>query len=442
MDAGKGVYSQDRRLSTWKEIASFLGRDERTVKRWETARGLPVHRIPNGIRSPVFAYESELRAWLGSQDAQAPQERSRRSGWPSAGLGLAAGVALGIVALVTGLWASYPRPAPSSNAHHRASVEAQAFYRAGLFEWQSRTPAGLRRAVDDFTQAIVRDPQYAEAYAGLAQCYELLREYTTATPDYAFPRAMAAADRAVALDPSLAEAHLARAFAVFYWSHDAATARREFERAIALAPASAVAHHWYATFLLETAEFPRAIEEIDRAAALDSESIAIQADKGLILFYAGRLPESISLLQRLEQTQPVFASTHRYLARVYLFEHDEAGFLRELSLAARATEDSDLDAVVSAGRQGLSASGRSGMLRAMLRTEEPLVRDGKGRAYTLATMHAELGDTGDSLAWLQRSLMRGEAEFAGLAIEPSFRGLRGSAEFRRLEKMAGVAPRV
>src|SRR6185312_1061209 len=189
--------------------------------------------------------------------------------------------------LIAGVWALYPRPA----GHHLPNTEAQAFYNAGLFEWQSRTPAGLRHAIDDFTQAIVRDPQYAEAYAGLAHCYELLREYTTVTPDYAFPRAKAAADRAIALDPSLADAHLALAFADFYWSHDAVTARRELQGAVSLAPGNAVAHHWYATFLLEMAEYREAIAQIDRAAALDTESVAIQADKGLILFYAGRHDE-------------------------------------------------------------------------------------------------------------------------------------------------------
>jgi Tfp pilus assembly protein PilF len=448
MVAEKTETPHDRRLSTWKEIATFFGCDERTVKRWETTRGLPVHRVPNGIRSPVFAYESELRAWLNShEEAEEPRAGESASGHPVFRLGGPASIVLGALAiavLALGIWEARQsgpvRSEAPASAHH-PNAEAQAFYRAGLFEWQSRTPSGLRHAVDDFTQAIVRDPQYAQAYAGLAQCYELLREYTTVTPDYAFPRAKAAADRAIALDPTLADAHLALAFVDFYWSHDAATARREFQRAVALAPGSAVAHHWYATFLVEMAEYRGAIAEIDRAAALDTESIAIQADKGLILFYAGRHAESVALLQRLESTQPSFASTHRYLARAYLAENDERGFLRELSLAAQATEDADEKETVSAGERGLTASGRTGMLRAMLHMEEPLVRDGKGSAYALATMHAELGDTGAAVIWLRQSLARGESEITGLAIEPSFRRLRELPEFRRLEQEAGVGPR-
>ena len=450
MEAENSGDPRDRRLNTWKEIASFFACDERTVKRWEDARGLPVHRIPNGVRSPVFAYESELRAWLNSHESVEPASPIEKTESParhelSRSVATAAIVVLGIAVLAAGVFgarfiaASRPQLAQTQLQAHRPSAEALAFYRAGLFEWQSRTPEGLRHAVDDFTQAIVRDPQYAQAYAGLAQCYELLREYTTVTPDYAFPRAKAAADRAIALDPSLTDAHLALAFADFYWFHDAATARREFERAIALAPNNAIAHHWNATFLLEMGEFPKAIVEIDRAATLDTESIAIQADKGLILFYAGHRAESVALLERLEQTQPHFASTHRYLARIHFAQNDDTGFLRELALAADAMEDADAKAMQTAGTQGLVASGRAGMLQAMLRAAEPLLRDGRGSAYTIATMHAELGDAQGAIGWLRQSLSRGEVDITGLAIEPSFERLRGFPEFRALVHAVGVS---
>lgn len=451
MEAENGGDPRGRRLNTWKEIASFFACDERTVKRWEGARGLPVHRIPNGVRSPVFAYEGELRAWLNSHEnveTASPAEKIEPQLRPVFAISrwlVAAAVALGITVLAAGVFgtrflvASRPEVAQTQSQTHRPSAEALGFYRAGLFEWQSRTPEGLRHAVDDFTQAIVRDPQYAQAYAGLAQCYELLREYTTVTPDYAFPRAKAAADRAIALDPSLTEAHLALAFADFYWFHDAITARREFQRAAALAPNNAVAHHWYATYLLEMAEFPKAIVEIDKAATLDSESIAIQADKGLILFYAGHRAESIALLERLEQTQPHFASTHRYLARIYLAQNDSTGFLRELSLAATALEDADGKTIAAAGAQGLAQSGRTGMLRAMLRISEPLAHDGRGSAYSIATMHAELGDAQGAIGWLRLSLSRGEVDITGLAIEPSFERLRGFPEFRALVRAVGVS---
>ena len=106
-----------------------------------------------------------------------------------------------------------------------------------------QAPESLNRALDDFTQSIVRDSNYAPAYVGLANCYNLLREYTLMPATEAYPGAMAAAKRAIVLDDSLAEAHNSLAFVDFYWSWDAPGAEREFQRAIALDPNSAVAHH-------------------------------------------------------------------------------------------------------------------------------------------------------------------------------------------------------
>ncbi|MBV9911170.1 MAG: tetratricopeptide repeat protein, partial [Sinobacteraceae bacterium] len=296
-----------RRLKTWKEIASFFGCDERTVRRWEETRELPVRRVPNSARSAVFAYECELRAWLNKEQppgtdpgrtiGAAGEMESGRS-WLVRRLAarwLFAVLALTLAGAAGALWFVSAQNG-TGLGRHRPTPDAERFYQAGLYGWQSRTPAGLTQAVDDFTQAIVRDPQYAEAYAGLATCYNLLREYTAMPPDYAFPRAKAAAERAIALDPSLPDAHTALAFVDFYWLHNTAGARHEFQRAIALAPRNAQAHHWYATFLLNLREFPLALTEIEEAQQLDAESSSILADKGAILLYSGRTGEAAVLL--------------------------------------------------------------------------------------------------------------------------------------------------
>src|SRR6185312_11089984 len=176
-------------------------------------------------------------------------------------------------------------------------------------------------------------PLYAEAYAGLANCYNLLREYTAMPPDFAFPRAKAAAERAIALDPSLADGHLALAFADFWWAHDTKAARREFQRAVQLAPQSATAHHWYATFLMNFREFPRALVEIDRAQQLDTASSSILADKGDLLFRADRSDNAMNLLRQLEETASQLSSPHAYLALIYRARGDDANFIREFSLS-------------------------------------------------------------------------------------------------------------
>lgn len=449
----------ERRLNSWKEIAAFFGRDERTVKRWETNRGLPVRRMPNGPRSTVFAYERELSVWLtGSHAADAapaapelaiteppisePRQRPLRGGTAMAtalaGVLVAAALALG--------WSVIHPPAvPAAGEHPRVAAastkrnaDAIAFYRAGLYAWQTRTPAGLTRAVDDFTQAIVRDPGYAQAYAGLANCYNLLREFSTMASEEAYPRAKAAAERAIALDPSLGDAHADLAFVDFYWLRDVGDARREFLRALALEPRSAMAHHWYATFLMTLGQSSAALREIEIAEALDSESSAIQADKGLILFHAGRKAEAATLLRRLEQLAPSFYSEHAYLAAFAFDDGDDQQFLRELAIAASLRHDDGTAAIAAVGQKGLMRGGRQGMLAAILKEQRQLYAEGRISAYALAPTCAALGNDTDSLAWLTRSVGLHEPDVVGVLMDPAFARLRKTSGFRLLLRQAGL----
>lgn len=432
---------QGRRLKTWKEIAAFFGRDERTVKRWEAMRGLPVRRIPKGVRSAVYAYEGELRTWLETDHEADPPGPARSPSLfrPS----VLAVTAIALLLLAIGWFVVWPQwrtaaNLPATAARHLPNAVAEKFYQAGLYGWHSRTPAGLTRAVDDFTQAIVHDPQYAKAYAGLANCYNLLREYTAMPPDYAFPRAKAAAERAVALDPSLPDAHTALAFVDFYWSHDTAAAGREFQRAVALAPEDATAHQWYATFLMNLRDFRRALAEIDVAQRLDPESSSVLADKGMILFHAGRTDEAVTLLQELEQTAPALSSPHRYLAIIDRARGDEAGFVRELSVSAQRRQQSADAEIAAAAARGLSQAGHRGMLTAMLAVQQRRFSQLESPAYALAQTYAGLGDAPHALAYLKQSLQRHEPDAVSLNIEPDFRPLRATAGFRQLVRQAGV----
>ena len=131
----------------------------------------------------------------------------------------------------------------------------------------------------------MRDPHYAEAYAGLANCYNLLREYSLMPPNEAYPRAEAAANRAIALDDSLSDAHSALGFVDLYWSWDVAGAQREFVRALTLYPNSVNAHYWYGTYLLHLGRFSESLEEIEKAQKLDPHSTSILAGKGLVPFH-------------------------------------------------------------------------------------------------------------------------------------------------------------
>ena len=263
-------------------------------------------------------------------------------------------------------------------APHVVDAEAKQFYLKGVFYFNKRTPETLNQAVDYFTQAVVRDPQYAEAYVGLADCYNLLREYSVMPATEAYPRAQAAAKRAIALDDSLSGAHSSLAFVNFYWSWDVAGAQREFERAIELDPKSVRAHHWYATFLLALGRLPESLQEIEKAQQLDPMSASILADKGLILFHNGQKEQAITLLKQIESTEPDFLSPHNYLAIIYFTQGDYRQYLVEARKAATLLHDERRLAIVAASEKGFASGGSRGMLNAMLKEQISTARKRSG----------------------------------------------------------------
>jgi Tfp pilus assembly protein PilF len=461
-----GRESSDRRLNSWKAIGAFFERDERTVRRWEIDRGLPVHRVPGSGRSSVYAYVDELNEWLLTADGQVsasePNESPETAGHPavvqtppSTGprtnspsrrtyIFLLAAAILLLLAASPIVYRRYlsahsaASPALPAGMKAAANPEAQEFYLQGLYYWNKRAPEDLNRGLDAFTQSVVHDPNYAPAYVGLANCYNLLREYTLMPPKEAYPRAIAAAQRAIALDDSLPEAHTALAFADMYWVWDARSADREFRRALALDPNSVVAHHWYGTALFVMGRYSEAIAQIDQAQQLDPPSSAILADKGLILFYAGERSQAVSLLRELEVSEPTFLSPHRYLREIALATGDYKSFLSESRQMAGLLRDSGRLEIAKSAEGGYAAAGGPGMLRAMLREAQRLQAEGKMSAFELAGIYALLKDRGQALRLLHLSVENHEAEAIAIRNEPSFQAMHGDPAFQKLVAKVGL----
>jgi len=294
--------------------------------------------------------------------------------------------------------------------------------------------------VDYFTQAVVRDPQYAEAYVGLANCYNLLREYSLMPASEAYPRAQAAAQRAIALDDSLSGAHSALAFVDFYWSWDAAAAQREFVRALTLDPNSAVAHYWYGTFLLHLGRFSESLEEIEKAQKLDPNSKSILADKGLVLFHSGQSAQATELLKQLAAAEPDFLSPHAYLATVYLGQGEYPQYLAESRKAATLLHDQAHLEIVSAGEKGLARAGPRGMWSETLNEQQRLHAEGKETAYNLARTCASLGRKQEALDDLQTAYQRHEPELVTMRVDLQLAGLYDEPRFRKLLAQVGLPP--
>jgi hypothetical protein len=469
-----------KRLDSWKEIAAFFDRDERTVKRWEKERGLPVYRVPGSARGGVFAYAEELAEWLkapnsnldSAETAAEPhslEEESDRAGpanvvaikvpadVPTPALRLVPAPTR-MAAVRTFLWVlplvlcagsflvftfshREPRFKKALAAPHVPGVEAQDLYLKGRYYFEKRTADDLNRAVDFFTQAIVHDPGYAAPYVGLADSYNLLREYSAMPPQEAFPRARAAASKAVELDPNSAEAHNSLAFASFWGFFDAATADREFKRAIELDPNLPRAHHWYATFLTAVQRNREALVEIERARQLEPSSTPILADKGFILASSGKTEEARTLLTQLSASQPDFVSPHRYLAEeVYFPEGNYSGYLAEMGTVARLRHDAKVEKEVAAEQKAYSISGKQGLLEERLEAARESFDNSSGSAFELAKTYADLGQKDNALKYLEIAYQRHDLLLTNLSATFQFQSLHQAPEFRDLVAKLGLPP--
>src|SRR5271166_2517561 len=452
----------NRRLDTWKEIASYFGRDERTVKRWEKDRGLPVRRLP-GAHGGVYANTDDLAQWMATRDragsdsgqsgsvrnqpvnvpvtasgasysgevaviatgvesvtepAAVAKSGGRRLGW-ALGLGLlvlaAAGVAVFSIGRAT---ASFGKPmsggTQATSSQHVPSPAAQNLYLQGRYYFQ---------------QAIASDHDYALAYVGLAECYNRLREYAAMPEDEAYQKAIAAAKKAVELDDSLADAHNSLGFDLFYGALDVPGAEREFQTALKLNPNCELAHHWYATYLVTVGRSREALQQIEIARQLNSSSTSILADKGLILYYAGHTGEAIALLKQVEETEPSFLSSHRYLGLIDLMTGKYDEYLGEARKAAVLSKNEVEAAIVDAAAKGFRNGGVSSMLRARLGKELKFFVEGRLPAYRLAQTYSLMNQRQEAIDYLRVSHNRHESALSGVLVDPAFGNLRNNPSY-------------
>jgi tetratricopeptide (TPR) repeat protein len=431
------------------------------VRRWEQQRGLPVHRISGGARSLVFAYTDELERWLRSgseppashetekiapvseETAEStaaaapsvalatlsPTWRSRRS------VALAAAFIVGLVAVT-----AYVRPALPTKTTYKPDPRVQNLYLDAVYSLGTRQASGMTHAMQLLTEATTLDPNYADAYVKLAEAYNMISQYTLMPAGDAYPRALAAANRAISLDPGNAEAHAALAFTTFYWSKDFARSRLLFEQAVALDPNVAQTHHWYALTLMVTGETAVPLREISRAQELSPESRAILANKGLILFYAGRTDEALAILEQLASAEPHLRSPHEYLATIYLDQGRMTDFLREYRAAAKISANAARQAIADAAEKGLHDPAGDEFLKRMFDEQVRQFEKNLEPAFKVAGTAAMLGHSDEAFHFLAESIRRGEGDLLGVRVEPSFKRLRNDERYRAIVRRLGFKP--
>jgi serine/threonine-protein kinase len=316
------------------------------------------------------------------------------------------------------------------------NTEAYQAYLAGRYHWNKRTEEGLKKAIEEFEQAKARDPGYALAYAGLADCYALLGDYGFLPPHDAYPKAKAAAEKALELDDTLAEAHTSLAFAKVQYDWDWPGAEREFQKALALNPNYATAHQWYSEYLSAMGRHDEALREIRRAQELDPLSLIIHAVVGRALYFARRYDEAAEQCRQTVEMDRNFGVAHLFLGRIYLAseKYDEA--VTELQEARRLAGGTAVTAEVV---YALAVARRRPQAE-QLRAELDKMKDGYVTAGRLAMISVAFGDKDQAFKWLDKAYDERSDTLLFLKVEPRFDGLRSDPRFAALLKRVGLPP--
>jgi TolB-like protein/tetratricopeptide (TPR) repeat protein len=299
--------------------------------------------------------------------------------------------------------------------------EAYRLYLEGRQQWYGRTPAGLLKSVELFKHAIAADPNYALAYAGLANSYSVASGYgQLIPPKKARVLAEEASKKALELDSSLPEAHMARALALttsWKWSE----AEPEFRRAIELNPNDATAHYFYAfTLLMPQNRIDQALDEFHAALSLDPLSPIVNVNYGLTLMVAGRFPEAIEQIKKVLERDPSFGPAHFYLAQVYATQGRFADAVKELPINRPGSGSFSPDA--------------QGFIKSMLSPEHAPLPANVALAYAIA------GDREKAFEYLEKAYSEEDTEVEAIIRFPGFNSLHSDPRWAALLGKLGLTP--
>jgi DNA-binding winged helix-turn-helix (wHTH) protein/tetratricopeptide (TPR) repeat protein len=327
-------------------------------------------------------------------------------------------------------------PHSLSRNHEARNPEAFRLYLMGRHYWNKRTKDGLDRAAGYFRQSIDKDPTFAMAYAGLADAYNLMDEWGSASPRESFPRGKAAAMKALELDDSLAEAHASLAYVLSNHDWEWTKAENEFQTALRLDPNYASAHQWYAMHLASMGRFREATIEIQKAQELDPLSSIIGVDAGEILYAEGHYTAAIEQYKKILEFDPTFAGAHLGLARAYERAGEYRDAMKELQNSSKLDGGGKFTAELS---QAYTRSGYRGLLVRRIQLElEERSKGRNGSAAELASNYLALGQKSDALNWLQKAYEDRDSCAAFETASVDFDALRDDDRFEQLSKRTGL----
>ena len=314
------------------------------------------------------------------------------------------------------------------------NAEAYQSYLRGRYHWNKRTGDELKKAIEQFQQAIDRDPNYALAYAGLADCYMLLEQYAGVPTSETAAKTRAAAERAIAIDDSLAEAHTSLAFH-YHQSWRWEESEKEFKRAISLNPNYPTAHHWYQILLGALGRHDEALAEIKRALELDPLSPVLEVNIGEDYVRMGDLDSAMEHAKRLVQLDPNFPLAHQVYGAVYLKQRRYAEAIGEFQ--QDVTNDRSAFALSYLGH-AYAMAGRRDEAMAVLKELEGMYNKRESLPQYQAAVYAGLGDKDQAFAWLEKGFQARSATLVFLAIDVTYDPLRSDPRYADLLRRMGL----
>lgn len=471
------------RLDSWKDIATYLERDVRTVQRWEQREAMPVHRHLHDKLGSIYAFRSELDAWRRSRQPLGPgapptltctagprelepesRELRHRSAEPHGGppathplaqpadesnaAGWMARAAALLIAFATGfvahmLW-SEPAGRPAASRPLRSPIEygtasgepvtgpsrTDHEYRLARYYMWRYDEESLALAIRHFERALQMDPTHAAAQAALSNAWWARGMFGSIRLRDAEAPARDAARNAMLLDDRLPAAYVAQADVERLFDKDPAAAEQLFRRALALDPNSVEAHHSFALLLMALGRFPEALAHIQRAAALDPTAPAIQSNFGRILYRAGRFDDAVLRFDRALELEPEMRVHYVRLGDVY----------DQLGQYDRALDAYNRSRVMGPAHQArvarvLARMGRQRDARLLLDTLP--ADESRLPLTTMAAAYAALGETVEAMRLLRRTIERDEPGLPYFPVDPQFATLRAEPQWPALLQRTG-----
>jgi len=319
------------------------------------------------------------------------------------------------------------RPTENSDAYQA--------YVKGRYFWNKRTAEGVRKGLEYFQAAVALDPNYTQAYVGIADSYSLLGLIDAMSPKEAFPKAKQAANKALGMDPELADAHATLGFVNFYFDWDGLAAENEFRHALRDNPNYAMAHAWYAEDLAAMGRFTEANTEAKLAQDADPVSMIIGAVYGNVAYLAGQEDEAIDGLKKTIEIDPAYPRLHFRLGNAYLHKGMYQSALTEFLKAVQQTGGGDQNGdqyYEAAVGYAYAASGNVAEARRVLDTLLARSRTRYVPAFAIATVYAGLGDREHVFEWLRKSYEDRSTSMAYFKVDPILKDYRSDPRFAAL----------